>query len=208
MLTPSDVHSKVFATVRLREGYDLGDVDNFLGEVETTLAALYRENEELRARPGTAPESAARIVGLAHETAERAVAAARQEAAGIVERARERAAAIEDEARRSASALLDEAGARHREATEAVEAVVRHGARLREGLGDRIDHMRTMLADLEQQHRTLPPLTPSPLTPPPLTPSPPVHVAQPTAGSAAARAAARLVPVQQHTPAAAHDTLG
>jgi DivIVA domain-containing protein len=48
-LTPEDVQNKEFTTVRLREGYDMQEVDNFLDEVETELTRLLRENDELRA---------------------------------------------------------------------------------------------------------------------------------------------------------------
>jgi DivIVA domain-containing protein len=47
-LTPEDVQNKEFTTVRLREGYDMQEVDNFLDEVEAELVRMYRENEELR----------------------------------------------------------------------------------------------------------------------------------------------------------------
>ena len=36
-LTPEDVSNKRFTTVRLREGYDMGEVDQFLDEVEAEL---------------------------------------------------------------------------------------------------------------------------------------------------------------------------
>jgi DivIVA domain-containing protein len=47
-LTPEDVSNKRFTPVRLREGYDMGEVDQFLDEVEAELARLTRENEDLR----------------------------------------------------------------------------------------------------------------------------------------------------------------
>ena len=53
-LTPEDVSNKRFTPVRLREGYDMGEVDQFLDEVESELARLTRENEELRGKVGTA----------------------------------------------------------------------------------------------------------------------------------------------------------
>jgi DivIVA domain-containing protein len=64
-LTPEDVSNKRFTPVRLREGYDMGEVDQFLDEVESELSRLTRENEELRNRlgatqhgaDGSAPES-------------------------------------------------------------------------------------------------------------------------------------------------------
>jgi DivIVA domain-containing protein len=53
-LTPEDVHKKTFTPVRLREGYDMGEVDQFLDEVESELTRLYQENEELRSKLSTA----------------------------------------------------------------------------------------------------------------------------------------------------------
>lgn len=47
-LTPEDVQNKEFTTVRLREGYDMQEVDEFLDEVEAALSTLTRENEDLR----------------------------------------------------------------------------------------------------------------------------------------------------------------
>ena len=49
-LTPEDVRNKRFTPVRLREGYDMGEVDQFLDEVEAELERLTVENEELRSR--------------------------------------------------------------------------------------------------------------------------------------------------------------
>lgn len=49
-LTPEDVRNKRFTPVRLREGYDMGEVDQFLDEVEAELERLTVENSELRAR--------------------------------------------------------------------------------------------------------------------------------------------------------------
>ncbi|MDP9319327.1 MAG: DivIVA domain-containing protein, partial [Actinomycetota bacterium] len=57
-LTPEDVHKKTFTPVRLREGYDMGEVDQFLDEVETELIRLHQENEELRTKLETAATSA------------------------------------------------------------------------------------------------------------------------------------------------------
>ena len=41
-LTPEDVQNKQFTTVRLREGYDMQEVDEFLDEVEAELVRLLR----------------------------------------------------------------------------------------------------------------------------------------------------------------------
>jgi len=53
-LTPEDVRNKRFTPVRLREGYDMGEVDQFLDEVEAELERLTVENEELRAKVSAA----------------------------------------------------------------------------------------------------------------------------------------------------------
>jgi DivIVA domain-containing protein len=49
-LTPEDVRNKQFSTVRLREGYEMDEVDAFLDEVEGELTRLGRENDDLRTR--------------------------------------------------------------------------------------------------------------------------------------------------------------
>ncbi|WP_346387620.1 DivIVA domain-containing protein [Nocardioides sp.] len=53
-LTPEDVSNKRFTPVRLREGYDMGEVDQFLDEVEAELARLTKENEDLRSKLASA----------------------------------------------------------------------------------------------------------------------------------------------------------
>ena len=58
-LTPEDVSNKRFTPVRLREGYDMGEVDQFLDEVESELSRLTRENEELRGKLSTAQHGGA-----------------------------------------------------------------------------------------------------------------------------------------------------
>lgn len=56
-LTPEDVSNKRFTPVRLREGYDMGEVDQFLDEVEAELERLNRENDDLRNKLSTAQRS-------------------------------------------------------------------------------------------------------------------------------------------------------
>src|SRR5919112_363373 len=55
-LTPEDVSNKRFTPVRLREGYDMGEVDQFLDEVEAELARLTKENDELRSKLAAAQQ--------------------------------------------------------------------------------------------------------------------------------------------------------
>jgi DivIVA domain-containing protein len=60
-LTPDDVSNKRFTTVRLRESYDMTEVDQFLDEVEAELARLLQENADLRSgvRPDDGPATGA-----------------------------------------------------------------------------------------------------------------------------------------------------
>src|SRR4051812_7336189 len=70
-LSPAAVRNQVFTVVRLREGYDLAEVDTFLGHVETAFTMLVQENTELRAqaiaaeRARPTQENAARIMAMA-----------------------------------------------------------------------------------------------------------------------------------------------
>ena len=81
-LTPEDVSNKRFTPVRLREGYDMGEVDQFLDEVEAELARLTRENDDLRAKLAAAqsgapvPQSAPEPAPVAFEKAPEPPAAA------------------------------------------------------------------------------------------------------------------------------------
>lgn len=72
-LTPEDVRNKRFTPVRLREGYDMGEVDAFLDDVEAELERLTVENEELRAKVAAAstgePTGLIPAVSPAQETA-------------------------------------------------------------------------------------------------------------------------------------------
>lgn len=69
MLTPEDVSNKRFTPVRLREGYDMGEVDQFLDEVEASLEQLRTENNELRAKLAAAQSGALPAVEEAESVA-------------------------------------------------------------------------------------------------------------------------------------------
>ena len=38
--TPRDIHEKKFTTTRLKQGYDMSEVDEFLDEIEATITML------------------------------------------------------------------------------------------------------------------------------------------------------------------------
>lgn len=58
-LTPEHVRDKRFTPVRLREGYDMGEVDQFLDEVESELERLNKENDDLRSKLAAAQKGGA-----------------------------------------------------------------------------------------------------------------------------------------------------
>src|ERR1044071_8028161 len=74
-LTPEDVSNKRFTPVRLREGYDIGEVDQFLDEVEAELARLTRENDDLRAKLSAAQSGAVEAAPMPEPPAPEPVAA-------------------------------------------------------------------------------------------------------------------------------------
>ncbi|WP_158713191.1 DivIVA domain-containing protein [Streptomyces sp. NRRL S-1813] len=118
LLTPHDVHHKRFATVRLREGYDLAEVDTFLHEVEATLARLFREVGALRQQAAESGEPAAqlsgsdqaqRVLALADRTAGEVMAQASADATRIVMEAQSRAEETEREGQERATQIEQEA---------------------------------------------------------------------------------------------------
>ena len=68
-LTPEDVSKKRFTPVRLREGYDMGEVDQFLDEVEAELERLLKENNDLRSKLSAAQDGAPVPVALPEDKA-------------------------------------------------------------------------------------------------------------------------------------------
>jgi DivIVA domain-containing protein len=172
-LTPGDVRHKQFSTVRLREGYDLGEVDAFLYEVEAELIRLHGVNEELlaenaelrakladadrgapRVRP-TESESVARIVELAQQAADQALTEAREKAADIVAEAQARAEEMESSARRSAEARERETQEKHDAALRALEetrtTLERRLGELRAFAGEYRSRLKLSLEDQRRQ---------------------------------------------------------
>ncbi|MCT9934503.1 DivIVA domain-containing protein [Planotetraspora sp. A-T 1434] len=178
LLTPGDVRNQVFTVVRLREGYDLTEVDGFLGRVESALSRLLRENEELRSRLNTAAcaalealpppgERAARIVQVAEEAADRILATARTEADTIVARARERA---EDLGRGTMERILELQRQAQKTRQEVMERrlqdlqalVADFDSVLRQSFRDNTDQMLRLLDELEDPGQAAQPHPPRP----------------------------------------------
>jgi DivIVA domain-containing protein len=137
-LTPEDVRGKRFTPVRLREGYDMGEVDQFLDEVETELERLAKERESLRAAAsatadapaapaavqepatpaaasmtiGEASSAATRLLEIAGRNADELVSEAKDNADKIIGEARTKAERLESEARSTAEQLESDAHAR------------------------------------------------------------------------------------------------
>jgi DivIVA domain-containing protein len=130
-LTPEDVSNKRFTPVRLREGYDMSEVDQFLDEVEAELARLTKDNDDLRAKLSAAQSggesssapppvrniadasnAAARLLEIATRNADELVEDAKNEADRIVGAARTKAERLEAESKSKADRM--EADARQR----------------------------------------------------------------------------------------------
>lgn len=134
VLTPQDVANKEFLTVRLREGYDMQEVDQFLDDVEAELRRLYDENDQLR--QGLLPPPTETVAGAPGglESARDAADDARVSDAELRRAARDQSDApaaaltILTHAQTAADNLIDEAQSRADElitgATEKAEAMV------------------------------------------------------------------------------------
>ena len=171
-MTPEDVSNKRFTTVRLREGYDMTEVDQFLDEVEAELGRRTAEHSELRAKLEAAQAGpatgAAEGSAVSHEqvqvttTAEASAAATRLlELAGrnadeLVLGAREEAERILSEARAAADSLTEETQARsaslEEEARSRAEALQAETQQRRESLFGDIERQK---AELEAEIETL-----------------------------------------------------
>lgn len=147
LLSPAAVRNQVFTVVRLRGGYDLAEVDRFLGLVEITLTRLLQENEELRAAQSNQPpplsgENAVRIVEIVQEAADRTVTMAHQEAQAILADARERAAALQRESRKTRDATLE----RRIESLHAF--VTNFGNQMKESMDGQLNRLHNLLDGL------------------------------------------------------------
>jgi DivIVA domain-containing protein len=120
-LLPEDVRKKTFTPVRLREGYDMGEVDQFLDEVEVELTRLHQENEDLRAKASGSPGATAKAPDGSADGAKatpaaqpvvRTIPEAANAAARLLEIAGQNAEQLVSEAHESADKIVSEATVR------------------------------------------------------------------------------------------------
>jgi DivIVA domain-containing protein len=170
-LTPQDVSNKRFTPVRLREGYDMGEVDQFLDEVEAELGRLTQENQDLRSKLGTeqdAPaaagtdgaETTARPAAPAEEIRVTTAADAARAATRLLEIATRNADELVSEAQQQADTILTEArtGAEQAEAEskERVERLESDARTRSQMLDDETEERRQrMFGDLENDKHDL-----------------------------------------------------
>ncbi len=179
-LTPQDVANKEFLTVRLREGYDMQEVDQFLDEVEAELRRLHDENDQLRqgllpegvdVAPAPAPEpvptpdeTARQAADIHEEQAQRVTHDPSQAPAAaltILTHAQTAADNLVDEARTRADVLIADATAKADslvgEATERSEQLnaetEQRRTELMEDLEREANDLRTRLEDLRAHER-------------------------------------------------------
>ncbi len=130
-LTPEDVNGKTFTPVRLREGYDMAEVDHFLDEVVATLRkvaadAEAQRREAVRSSPGLngapsadgagtdgprRPAESPMTASDATSAAVRVLQMAEDEATQLRAAAAREADEAVAEARRSATELAEQSGA-------------------------------------------------------------------------------------------------
>lgn len=178
-LTPQDVSNKRFTPVRLREGYDMGEVDQFLDEVEAELERLTRETEDLRSQLAagggrssapsggdggsgtpletiqvtTAPEAssaATRLLELATRNADELVDGARADAEQLLGDARIEAERLTVEAAEEAAQVEEDARNRSRRLDE--ETAERR-TQLMNDLEDERDQLGAEVEDLKAFER-------------------------------------------------------
>ncbi len=178
-LTPEDVRNKRFTPVRLREGYDMGEVDQFLDEVESELQRLAATGNGSDSGPvttETAEHAPASTTDPAKPTSEpvvagidnaepHTVAAASVAAARLMELAGRNADQVVAEAEASAETIVSEARAQaqrlEQESTSKVETMqTEAGTRRRElmaeleaerdAIGAEVEHLRAF----EREYRS------------------------------------------------------
>src|SRR5687768_13620484 len=116
MLTPADIEKKVFAVVRLREGYSSKEVDDFLDRVLVSYRELQAELDGYRRAdtavlPQVVPNEiiqASRLLELAEKAAKEQYEEAEVNAGALKDAARQPGQQIIQDAKAEATRLIEE----------------------------------------------------------------------------------------------------
>jgi DivIVA domain-containing protein len=160
MLTITELTDKTFTTTRLREGYEIAEVDAFVAEVRETLVQQERELDELRNRPAAPIDrvrgdgdpiressvAAARLLEMATVNADQLVCEAKAEAASLV-------AAANDDAEQITSSALAEAGRVSADLERHRESVLAEVAGRKAALEARVDDLQRLEAESRERLR-------------------------------------------------------
>ena len=122
-LTPQDVRTKQFSTVKMRTGYDMDEVDAFLDEVESSIGSLLTDNDDLKARLAQEPVKPAAPVSASAADAKMSEATRKLEQATALAAEADRKMKDAEAVKQAADAKMTEAEAKIKEAeTKLVEA--------------------------------------------------------------------------------------
>ncbi len=162
-LTPEDVEAKTFTPVRLREGYDMAEVDSFLDEVASSLKVLIDRGDVPRTTSAPAPAAPAPTPAPVTAPSDGAARSSNGSGAALMTTGEATSAAIrvlqlaEDEAARTRSAAETEAGRRIADASAEVDRLQAETRRLEADVrrGDSENRARAAAAEGEvAAHRT------------------------------------------------------
>ncbi|MGB1505028.1 MAG: DivIVA domain-containing protein [Acidimicrobiales bacterium] len=171
-----DELSPLFQDVEFRErfrGYDVAEVDAYVGRVARAVAAAQGRITELQQRVDAAEarkaenpaetdsaEMVSRVLVLAQRTADAAVAEAQDEAAALLDRAQAEAVAVRSEADEHASRVRAEVETDRRRAAAAAEAaaaeaIAHERARVSEAIAELEQHRAFLTEDIDILERHL-----------------------------------------------------
>ena len=171
-----DELSPLFQDVEFRErlrGYDVAEVDAYVGRVARAVAAAQGRITELQQRVDAAEarktensaetdsaEMVSRVLVLAQRTADAAVAEAQDEAAALLDRAEAEAVAVRSEADEHASRVRAEVETDRRRAAAAAEAaaaeaIAHERARVSEAIAELEQHRAFLTEDIDILERHL-----------------------------------------------------
>lgn len=147
-MKPADFEAQQFTVVRLREGYAMSEVDDFLDRTSDAFARLTRANEDLELSLAAARKvggetqlgNVSRLLAVAQRTADEQVAEAHHRAGEIEVKATADAQAVIAQAHAEANRIIEGAtGERHRVLGEMEER--------RAALETRVNELATTEAD-------------------------------------------------------------